>query len=146
MKQLEEDYHPEAPTPPITRQHFSADDDAHLLDLVARYGTEDWGAIACHFPQRNVRQVRERWRFYLNPDHIVARWTEQEEQLLLHEREMIGPRWSTIANLFPGRTAVDLKNHYATMKLRIARAQAAAKQRKKDLRRPGSDGPKPDDS
>jgi hypothetical protein len=121
LAELNEPFPPETSHRRITRQKFQCEEDELLLQIVEQMGTSDWSAISKHFPNRTIRQIRERWRHYLDPDIVVGNWTEAENQLLIQQVEEIGPRWSVIAKSFPGRTHVGLKNHYVTLKDRIAR-------------------------
>jgi hypothetical protein len=50
---------------PIRRFKFIPEEDELLKRLVIEYGTNDWERIAAFFPDRNVRQCRERWTHYL---------------------------------------------------------------------------------
>jgi hypothetical protein len=42
----------------------------------------------------------------------VGNWTGDDDQLLLFKVAELGPRWSAIAQLFPGRTDIGVKNRY----------------------------------
>ena len=44
-----------------------------------------------------------------------AKWTQEEEQLLEQKFEELGPHWSRMKYYFPGRTDVNLKNHWSSM-------------------------------
>jgi hypothetical protein len=99
-----------APTP-RRRDKFSSEEDLKLKDLVSRLGTSDWESIARHFPGRNPRQCRERWKHYLSSDQSRSDWTPQETVLLIEQYRMLGPKWTRIASFFPGRTDIQVKAH-----------------------------------
>ena len=99
----------------ITRRKFTPEEDEILRNLVAQYGKSDWCTIAGHFQNRSARQCRDRWKHYISPEVVTGNWTEEEEQLLLNQVQEIGQRWSTIAQLFPGRTDIGVKNHYISI-------------------------------
>jgi hypothetical protein len=49
------------------KRKFSSDEDRKLLILVEKIGTMNWEEIARSFPDRTRRQLRERYKFYLDP-------------------------------------------------------------------------------
>jgi hypothetical protein len=49
------------------RVRFQPQEDQRLMDLVMRYGCQSWPCIADYMPQRNARQCRDRWNYYLMP-------------------------------------------------------------------------------
>lgn len=44
-----------------------------------------------------------------------TKWTQEEEELLEQKFEELGPHWSRMKYYFPGRTDVNLKNHWSSM-------------------------------
>ena len=101
------------PTPtgkPHPRTKFTAEEDAKIEKLVAKYGENDWAKVAAKMKGRNVRQCRERWRNYLSPDLDKSTWKEEEDNLLIEKYKELGPRWKTISSLFPNRTDIAVKN------------------------------------
>lgn len=44
-----------------------------------------------------------------------TKWTPEEEELLEQKFEELGPHWSRMKYYFPGRTDVNLKNHWSSM-------------------------------
>jgi hypothetical protein len=98
------------------RISFTPDEDERLRRLVARFGDKDWGRIAEKFPKRDRRQCRERWCKYLAPTVHNGPWTPAEDDLLRHTVSEMGCRWTSIQAAFPGRTDINLKNHWKQMK------------------------------
>jgi hypothetical protein len=114
--------------PKIARHKFTPDEDEHLRSLVAEMGQSDWNAIALHFHKRTARQCRERWRHYISPAVRIGSWSEADDQLLLSKVSELGPRWSAISNLFPGRTDIGVKNHYISLVGKKVKEPALAEQ------------------
>lgn len=101
---------------------FTPDEDNKILDLIAQYGN-DWPKIAKNLPNRNAKQCRERYINYLNPSVNKNPWTEYEDQLLLEKFNEYGSKWTKIMNFFPGRSDIDIKNHYNKLIYRQTRRQ-----------------------
>lgn len=100
----------------IVRRKFSADEDQLLINLVSKYGQNDWRSIAQHLQNRTARQCRERWKHYLSPEVSKTPWSKEDDDLLLQKYEELGSQWSMIANSFPGRTDIGVKNHFISLK------------------------------
>ena len=98
----------------ITRHKFTPEEDELLRNLVAQYKS-DWCTISQHFQNRSPRQCRDRWKHYVCPEVVTGNWTEADDQLLMQKVQELGSRWSTIAQLFPGRTDIGVKNHYISI-------------------------------
>jgi hypothetical protein len=104
-----------SPSTPIHKTKFSKTEDAVLTELVSMFGEEDWKQIASHMINRTVRQCRERWKLYLTPQVSNGPWTPQEEAFLRAKVQEFGRQWKKIAQFFPGRTDINIKNHYMTL-------------------------------
>jgi hypothetical protein len=94
------------------REKFLPEEDARLRHLVAERGTNSWDAVAAELPGRNPRQCRERWKHYLSGARVKTPWWPEEDQLLYDKMRALGPRWTTLATFFPGRTDIEVKSHW----------------------------------
>jgi hypothetical protein len=94
---------------------FSQTEDSKLADLVAAHGDQDWASIANAMGNRSVRQCRERWMNYLAPSVINGAWSADDDALLLEKFRVYGSHWKQITSFFPGRTDINVKNHYMTL-------------------------------
>jgi hypothetical protein len=101
--------------PKISRHRFRSEEDELLRSLVDRFGTECWYEISRHLEGRSPRQCRERWFHYLSPKIVHGNWSSADDRLLISQVELIGQKWAEIARIFPGRTAVALKNRYVAI-------------------------------
>jgi hypothetical protein len=109
------------------RVSFTADEDDRLRKLVARFGESDWGRVANGFAGRDRRQCRDRWFKYLAPTVHNGPWSAAEEDLLRRKVDELGRRWTSIQSAFPGRTDINIRNHWKQMKkMGLAYRQRAA--------------------
>ena len=107
-----------------TKRHFSYAEDCLVRRLVEELGTGQWQAIAKQLENRTARQVRDRWRYYLDPALVHKEWTIQDDKLLISLIQTIGKQWSQLVKFFPGRTDVNLKNHWNKLQRRAKKISA----------------------
>lgn len=105
-----------APGSKMSRSKFTPQEDATLKELVAQFGSSKWSEIASKLPNRTGRQCRERWKNYLAPGIQNGPWTLDEDALLVQKVKDLGTMWSKMVRFFPGRTDVNLKNRWVTLK------------------------------
>jgi hypothetical protein len=110
----------------IARHKFTPEEDELLRNLVAQFGMSDWAIIAERFQNRTPRQCRERWKHYLSPDVSIGNWSEAEDQLLIAKVQELGTRWAAIAQIFPNRTDIGVRNHYISIIARRNKEDLAA--------------------
>ena len=112
------------PKPKGKKAKFTQLEDSKLRRLVMLCQPLDWNQIAAQFPNRNLRQVKERWEYYLSPEVNNGPWSPAEDQLLLQKYQELGTKWSVIAKFFDHRTNTNCKNRF----LAIQRANQKAQQ------------------
>jgi hypothetical protein len=98
------------------RMTFTPEEDDRLREFVSEYGEKDWSRVEARLPWRDRRQCRERWFSYLSPRVSNGPWTREEEKLLGRKIEELGQKWKMMESAFPGRTDVNIKNHWKYMK------------------------------
>jgi myb proto-oncogene protein len=92
---------------------FSQQEDQLLFHLVQIDGENNWKIIANQFPDRSARQIRERWRFYLNPNLDMNPFTLEEDKIVIEAQKQFGNSWKTISQLLlPNRTDIAIRNRF----------------------------------
>jgi hypothetical protein len=96
----------------IRKNPFSEKEDERLSALVQRIGTNNWEIIAKLMPNRNIRQVRERWLNYLNPYLKHSPWTPEEDRILVKSVQKYGTKWQIITKNLHNRSQISARNRY----------------------------------
>jgi hypothetical protein len=91
---------------------FTPEEDNILKEQVLQMGEINWNEVAKHIKGRSGRQCRERWINYLRPQINNAPFTPEEDLKLETLVNSLGKKWSLIAQHFPQRTDVSIKNRY----------------------------------
>jgi hypothetical protein len=96
----------------VLKVKFTPEEDRQLLDLVANHGYRDWNQVAAFMPNRNARQCRERYNYYLDPSLRETPWTPEEDCLLIAKEAECGMKWHAIAQFFTNRSDIALRNRW----------------------------------
>jgi myb proto-oncogene protein len=95
------------------KHKFTRDEDRAINILVEIYGSNNWKIIAKDFPDRTARQLRERWKFYLNSQLNKNPFTSEEDQIIIDGQKQYGNSWKTISEkLLPNRTDLSIRNRF----------------------------------
>jgi hypothetical protein len=109
---------------------FTSPEDKKLMMLVEQIGTQDWKIIAKFFSKRTPRQLRERYKFYLDPNLNKNSWSTEEDQVLLQGYRTFGSSWKKISQLWlPNRTIIGTRNRF----LQIQKEKEKRKEAKFDF-------------
>lgn len=95
----------------VPKRKFTAEDDALLRSLVARFGT-NWEVISSYMPDRSVRQCRDRWNNYINPNLSTRPFSPDEDELLIALYRKLGSKWSRISKHFDRRSDNSIRNRW----------------------------------
>ena len=98
------------------RVPFNAYEDILLIQFVQKYGTSAWKKAPKYIPSKNIRQCRDRWFKYLDPNIKNEQWSAEEDQKLIKLYKKHGPLWVKMSQMFHGRTDIQLKNRYKVLK------------------------------
>jgi hypothetical protein len=91
--------------PQIKKGRWSEEEDLALKTAVTSIGIGNWTKIAAQVPGRNDVQCRERWVNVLDPHTDRSPFTAEEDQIILKGVAKFGEgKWSSIAQMLPGRT------------------------------------------
>ncbi|XP_021047585.1 snRNA-activating protein complex subunit 4 isoform X2 [Mus pahari] len=91
--------------PSLKRGLWAPEEDAKLLQAVAKYGAQDWFKIREEVPGRSDAQCRDRYIRRLHFSLKKGRWNAKEEQQLIQLIEKYGVgHWARIASELPHRS------------------------------------------
>uniref|UniRef100_A0A8C0CLL8 snRNA-activating protein complex subunit 4 n=1 Tax=Balaenoptera musculus TaxID=9771 RepID=A0A8C0CLL8_BALMU len=91
--------------PSLKKGLWAPEEDAKLLQAVAKYGEQDWFKIREEVPGRSDVQCRDRYLRRLHFSLKKGRWNSKEEEKLIELIEKYGVgHWAKIASELPHRT------------------------------------------
>ncbi|KAM8943476.1 snRNA-activating protein complex subunit 4 isoform 4-T4 [Lycaon pictus] len=91
--------------PSLKKGFWAPEEDAKLLQAVAKYGEQDWFKIREEVPGRSDAQCRDRYLRRLHFSLKKGRWNASEEEKLVELIEKYGVgHWAKIASELPHRT------------------------------------------
>ena len=93
---------------------FTTNEDQRLMELYDIY-KDDWEKIAA-IMKKTTRQVRDRYKYKLDPNINRKPFTIEEIDLLERSVKDYGHRWVFISGLFKNRTPYQLRNKYDSIK------------------------------
>lgn len=128
---------PKRPRPPrkVPKQgRWKTEEDARLLEIIPRLGTQSWVDIAKELvdamkthhgqdpkgPQRTCKQCRQRWTNFLDPTVRRAHWTKEEDDKILEMVKLYGHKWSDISRQLNGRSEALVKNRWYSSVRKLA--------------------------
>lgn len=103
------------------KRHFTKEEDNIIIKLVGELGDNQWISIANALGSRTARQVRDRWKYFLDPRITRTEWSFEEDQQLLLFYSRIGPKWSQMSPFFQNRSDIDIRNHWNKLKRQMSK-------------------------
>ncbi|KAI7889447.1 Homeodomain-like protein [Mucor mucedo] len=98
--------------PTLTKGPFSLDEKNLLKEGVSKFGKGQWAKISEQYlPKRSSRRIANEW--YSLSKCQNARWTKEEDELVLKGVAEYGYAWTRIAAQYlPERSRSQIRNHY----------------------------------
>eukprot|EP01039_Chlorochromonas_danica_P006754 gene6752-7464_t len=100
--------------PNIKKGSWTVEEDQRLTELVSEHGMK-WAVIAKTMEGRTSNQCRQRWSYCLDPALKKGKWAEDEDAVILEERNNNKLAWIDIAKLLPGRCSMDVRDRYSSL-------------------------------
>ncbi|XP_050374646.1 transcription factor MYB114-like [Argentina anserina] len=98
---------------------WTKEEDDLLRNCIEKHGEGRWHKIPLLAGLKRCRKsCRMRWLNYLKPDIKKGNFEDDEVDLMIRLRKLLGNRWSLIAGRLPGRTSNDVKNYWSARRRR----------------------------
>ncbi|CAD8171986.1 unnamed protein product [Paramecium pentaurelia] len=92
-------------------KRWTQKEDQKLLKIYKEVGPQ-WNTIAQQMKIKSSKQVRSRFKNFLDPNLNHAPMTEVEDEFIFQEYLMLGTQWTKISEKLPGRSENMIKNRF----------------------------------
>nr|AXQ12351.1 MYB113 protein [Rosa rugosa] len=98
----------------VRKGSWTKEEDHLLRNYIEKHGEGRWHKVPLQAGLNRCRKsCRMRWLNYLKPNIKRGDFAEDEVDLMIRLRKLLGNRWSLIAGRLPGRTSNDVKNYWS---------------------------------
>jgi myb proto-oncogene protein len=94
------------------KESFTEEEDKMIEKYIQEYGMKSLEELEKRLVNRSARQIRERYRLYLDPKVDHSPFTAQEDELLFNAFDQFHGKWCLMVKMFSGRTDVALKHRH----------------------------------
>ncbi|PRQ48916.1 putative transcription factor MYB-HB-like family [Rosa chinensis] len=103
----------------VRKGSWTKEEDQLLRNYIDTHGEGRWHKVPFQAGLNRCRKsCRMRWLNYLKPNIKRGDFVEDEVDLMIRLRKLLGNRWSLIARRLPGRTSNDVKNYWSARRRR----------------------------
>nr|QDG10110.1 R2R3 MYB transcription factor [Rubus idaeus] len=103
----------------VRKGAWTKEEDHLLRNYIEKHGEGRWHKVPLQAGLNRCRKsCRMRWLNYLKPNIKRGDFAEDEVDLMIRLRKLLGNRWSLIAGRLPGRTSNDVKNYWSARQRR----------------------------
>ncbi|XP_062007079.1 transcription factor MYB1-like [Rosa rugosa] len=103
----------------VRKGSWTKEEDQLLRNYIEKHGEGRWHKVPFQAGLNRCRKsCRMRWLNYLKPNIKRGDFAEDEVDLMIRLRKLLGNRWSLIAGRLPGRTSNDVKNYWSARRRR----------------------------
>nr|ATZ76569.1 R2R3 MYB transcription factor [Rubus genevieri] len=103
----------------VRKGAWTKEEDHLLRNYIEKHGEGRWHKVPLEAGLNRCRKsCRMRWLNYLKPNIKRGDFAEDEVDLMIRLRKLLGNRWSLIAGRLPGRTSNDVKNYWSARRRR----------------------------
>lgn len=118
------------------KSKWSPEED-NLLKTLAKSLKRDWVKIAKHFPAMSISAIQRRWNNKLDPKIKKARWSKDEDDVIIKLYHEIGGNWKIISQHLDGRPPNAIKNRfYGALKRKLPTADQPEDKAPETVRKP----------
>ena len=100
----------------FVKKKWTKEEDDELIKAVSLFGNKNWNQVQNLVPNRTAHQCRERYVYIHDPNINKSDFTYEEDVLILKLQKIFGNKWSLISTKLEGRTSINIKNRFQTLK------------------------------
>lgn len=96
----------------LKRRLWTEEEDILLVQWISSHGPSSWKDCGLFIKTKTANQCRDRWNYSVSPAVQNIKWDKYDDYILFKLYILIGPKWSRISKVLPGRSSRDVKNRF----------------------------------